>query len=150
MLCTRSLSDPGLSRQALNRCLRIEGGARVDGDRLDGIDADLAPGQVVAMVNTQAVHGRRTQIVVTRSPAGDLVCLATDLHAQGACWIDQRDWSIKCTFSSMKLRGFDLERTGITHCDRLERLFALVTLALAPSRAGRKGCCRAAGGQGTA
>lgn len=29
----------------------------------------------------------------------------------------------------MKSRGFDLERTGMTHTDRLERLFGIVTLA---------------------
>ncbi|WP_415791692.1 hypothetical protein [Deinococcus saxicola] len=29
----------------------------------------------------------------------------------------------------MKSRGFDLERSAVTHADRLERLFGLVTLA---------------------
>ena len=38
-------------------------------------------------------------------------------------------WSIECTFSSMKTRGFDLERSAMTFADRLERLFGLVTLA---------------------
>ena len=69
------------------------------------------------------------QIVVTRSPREDLVSLATDLHAQDTCFVDRFRWSIECTFSSMKARGFDLERTGITLDDRLERLFGLVTLA---------------------
>ncbi|UBV45266.1 transposase (plasmid) [Deinococcus taeanensis] len=69
------------------------------------------------------------QIVVTRSMAGDLVCLATDLHAQDACLTYRLRWSVECTFSSMKSRGFDLERTGMTQDDRLERLFGIVTLA---------------------
>ncbi|MGI8747981.1 MAG: IS4 family transposase, partial [Deinococcus sp.] len=37
--------------------------------------------------------------------------------------------SIECTFGSLKTRGFDLERTGITQPARLERLFGLVILA---------------------
>lgn len=118
-----------LRRRGLKRCLRIKGSARVDGDRLDEIYADLAPGQVVAMLDREAVYGCWMQIVVTRSPTGDLVCLATDLHAGDACRLYHLRWSIECTFSSMKSRGFDLERTGITHPDRLERLFGLVTLA---------------------
>ncbi len=64
--------------------------------------------------------------MVTRS--GDLVCLATDLHAQDACSVYQFRWSIECTFSSLKSRGFDLERTGLTLNHRLEPLFGLVTL----------------------
>jgi len=118
-----------LRRRGIKRCLRIKGSARVDGDRLDEVYADLAPGQVVAMLDREAVYGCWMQIVVTRSSAGDLVCLATDLHAQDACLVYRSRWSVECTFSSMKSRGFDLERTGITLGDRLERLFGLVTLA---------------------
>jgi hypothetical protein len=36
---------------------------------------------------------------------------------------------VECTFYSLKTRGFDLERTGITQPARLERLFGLVILA---------------------
>lgn len=118
-----------LRRRRVKRCLRVKGSARVDGDRLDEVYANLGSGQTVAMLGKEVVYGCRMQIVVTRSPAGDLVCLATDLHAQDACWIYRFRWSVECTFSSMKLRGFDLERTGITLDDRLERLFGLVTLA---------------------
>lgn len=38
-------------------------------------------------------------------------------------------WNVECTFASLKVRGFDLERTGITRPDQLERLFGLVVLA---------------------
>ncbi|GGS11308.1 hypothetical protein GCM10008960_41610 [Deinococcus sedimenti] len=40
-------------------------------------------------------------------------------------------WSMECTFASLEVRGFDLERTGIIHSDRLERVFGLVTLGWA-------------------
>uniref|UniRef100_UPI00036FACBC transposase n=1 Tax=Deinococcus aquatilis TaxID=519440 RepID=UPI00036FACBC len=118
-----------LQRRRIKRCLRVKGNARVDGDRLDEVYADLAPGQMVAMMDKEVIYGCRMQMVVTRSPAGDLVCLATDLHAQEAGVVYRLRWSVECTFSSMKLRGFDLERTAMTQQDRLERLFGMVTLA---------------------
>lgn len=118
-----------LRQRGIKRCLRVKGSARVDGDRLDEVYATLAPGQTVAMMGKEAVYGCWMQMVVTRSPTGDLVCLATDLHAQDACAVYRLRWSIECTFSSMKSRGFDLERTGMTRGTRLERLFGLVTLA---------------------
>ncbi|GGR39425.1 hypothetical protein GCM10008957_55350 [Deinococcus ruber] len=39
---------------------------------------------------------------------------------------------MECTFASIKARGFDLERTGVTQPTRLERLFGLVILAWMP------------------
>ncbi len=36
---------------------------------------------------------------------------------------------MESTFASLKVRGFDLERTGITRPGRLEHLFGLVILA---------------------
>ena len=38
-------------------------------------------------------------------------------------------WSVECTFSSLKSRGFDLERTGMCDPQALERLFGFVVLA---------------------
>ena len=55
--------------------------------------------------------------------------LATDVSIWEAWRVYQLRWSIECTFSSMKTRGFDLERSAMTFADRLERLFGLVTLA---------------------
>lgn len=45
------------------------------------------------------------------------------------CVLYRARWSVECTFASIKVRGFDLERTGITQPTRLERLFGLVILA---------------------
>lgn len=36
---------------------------------------------------------------------------------------------VECTFGSIKSRGFDLERTGMTDPAALERLFGIVILA---------------------
>ena len=69
------------------------------------------------------------QMVATRDADGGLVVLATDVSIWETQQIYQLRWSIECTFSSMKTRGFDLERSAMTLADRLERLFGLVTLA---------------------
>ena len=69
------------------------------------------------------------QVVATRAADGDLIVLATDLSVWDTWEVYRLRWSIECTFSSMKSRGFDLERSAITIADRLERLFGLVTLA---------------------
>ena len=68
-------------------------------------------------------------MVATRSADGDLIILATDVSIWEAWQLYRLRWSIECTFSSMKSRGFDLERSAVTTADRLERLFGLVTLA---------------------
>lgn len=118
-----------LRRRRIKRCVRVKGSARVDGDRLDEVYATLPAGRMVAMTEKEVIYGCRMQIVVVRSPDGDLMCLATDLHVLDAVSTYRLCWSIECTFSSMKSRGFDLERTGMTQKERLERLFGLVTLA---------------------
>ncbi|UQN08020.1 hypothetical protein [Deinococcus sp. QL22] len=75
------------------------------------------------------VFGERMWVVATRSPAGDLVIIATDVGVWETGKLYQLRWSIEWTFSSQQMRGFDLERTGVTDIKRVERLFELVTLA---------------------
>ncbi|SMB86413.1 Transposase DDE domain-containing protein [Deinococcus hopiensis KR-140] len=69
------------------------------------------------------------RVVATRSPTGDLVIIATDFAVWETWKLYKLRWTIECTFSSQKMRGFDLERTGVKDKKRLERLFGLVTLA---------------------
>ena len=75
------------------------------------------------------VFGELMRVVATRSPVGDLVIIATDVQVWETWKLYRLRWSVECTFSSLKARGFDLERTGITQPERLEGLFGLVTLA---------------------
>ena len=75
------------------------------------------------------VFGEPMRVVATRSPAGDLVIIATDFHVWETWQLYKLRWTIESTFGSQKSRGFDLERTGVTDPTRLERLFGLVTLA---------------------
>jgi Transposase DDE domain len=57
------------------------------------------------------------------------VIIATDCGIWKTWDLYQRRWSVECTVASLKTRGFDLERTGVTQSARRERLFGLVILA---------------------
>lgn len=118
-----------LREQGIKRAIRIRKNAVVDGLRIDEWFGDVRAGEVQCLFEKADVYGERMQVVATRSPAGDLVVIATDFRVQDTLELYRRRWSIECTFGSLKIRGFDLERTGVTQPARLERLFGLVILA---------------------
>ena len=97
--------------------------------RVDAWFGALKVGEVRCLTERANVYGEVLQVVATRSPAGDLVAIATDFSVWDMCVLYLARWSVESTFASLKVRGFDVERTGITRPDRLERLFGLVTLA---------------------
>ncbi|GAA4013151.1 IS4-like element ISDra1 family transposase [Deinococcus rubellus] len=115
--------------RTIKRGLRIRLDTLVDAARVDETYQDVKIGQIVGLLERASVSGTLMQVVVTRSPAGDLVALATDLKIWAACHIYRQRWSIECAFFSIKSRGFGLEATAITKPDRLERRFGVVTLA---------------------
>ncbi|UBV44350.1 hypothetical protein LAJ19_14375 (plasmid) [Deinococcus taeanensis] len=74
---------------------------------------DLMVGEVSCLAERANVYG----------------AIATDFSVWDVCMLYWARWSVGCTFTSLKVGGFDLERTVITQPDRLERLFGLVILA---------------------
>lgn len=118
-----------LRRQGIKRAIRIKKNARLDGLLASEWFADLPVGAVRELMERTAVYGEIMRVVATRSPAGDLVIIATDFSVWDTFVLYRLRWSVECTFASLKSRGFDLERTGITLPERLERLFGLVVLA---------------------
>ena len=118
-----------LRRKGIKRAIRIRKNAVVDELRVDAWFGDLKVGEVRCMAEKAYVYGEVMQVVATRSPAGDLVAIATDFSVWDTCVLYRARWSVECTSASLKVRGFDVERTGITRPDRLERLFGLVVLA---------------------
>ena len=42
----------------------------------------------------------------------------------------KKRWGIEVLFANLKRRGFDLEQTHLTEADRIEKLIALLTLAV--------------------
>ncbi|WP_161884417.1 transposase [Deinococcus alpinitundrae] len=118
-----------LRRQGIRRAVRIRKDTILDELRADEWFDDLPPGEFRMIAEKTAVFGAWMRVVATRSPAGDLVIIATDFGVWETWQLYKLRWSLECTFGSLKSRGFDLERTGVTQPKRLERLFGLVTLA---------------------
>ncbi|MGI8747004.1 MAG: transposase, partial [Deinococcus sp.] len=77
------------------------------------------------------VYGSWMQVVVTLSPAGERVVIASDLSVLDTLRTYQKRWGIECSFSAMKSRGLGLEQTHMTAPDRLSRLFGLLCIVLA-------------------
>ncbi|WP_309570122.1 transposase [Deinococcus sp.] len=118
-----------LRRKGIKRAIRIRKNTRQGGLHASDWFADLQVGAFRELMERTAVYGEIMRVVASRSPAGDLVIIATDFSVWDTLTPYRLRWSAECTFGSLKSRGFDLERTGITQAERLERLFGLVTLA---------------------
>ncbi|KQR15458.1 transposase [Deinococcus sp. Leaf326] len=70
-------------------------------------------------------------VVITLSPAGDRVIVASDLPVLDVLRTYRLRWGIESAFSSLKSRGLNLEATHMTAPDRISRLFGLLCIALA-------------------
>ena len=77
------------------------------------------------------VYGTWMRVVVTLSPVGERVIVASDLSVLDTLFTYQKRWGVECTFSAMKSRGLGLEDTHMTAPDRLSRLFGLLCIVLA-------------------
>ena len=92
---------------------------------------DLQPGEVHTVLEKAWVYGTWMRVVVTLSPTGKRVTVASDLSVQNTLLAYQKRWGVECTFSAMKSRGLGLEATHVTVPDRLSRLFGLLCIVLA-------------------
>lgn len=118
-----------LRRKGIRRAIRIRKNTVLDELRADEWFGDVQTGAFRSLAERAYVFGEVMRVVATRSPAGDLVILATDFGVWETWQLYRQRWTVECTFSSLKSRGFDLERTGITDPQRFERLFGLLILA---------------------
>ncbi|WP_407542869.1 IS4 family transposase [Deinococcus radiomollis] len=118
-----------LRKRGIRRVIRIRADTVVDELRTDIWFETVQTGQLRCLFEKGWVYGSLMQVVATRDADGDLVVLATDVSVWETWQVYGLRWTIECTFSSMKTRGFDLERSAMTIAERLERLFGLVTLA---------------------
>ena len=92
---------------------------------------DLQPGKVRSVFEKAWVYGTWMRVVVTLSPAGDTVIVASDLSVLDTLFTYKKRWGVECTFSAMKARGLGLEDTHMTAPDRRSRLFGLRCIVLA-------------------
>ena len=120
-----------LSWKGLKRCFRIKENTRIDDLLAKDQFQDLQPGEVRAVFEKAWVYGTWMRVVVTLSPAGDRVIVASDLSVLDTLFTYKTRWGVECTFSAMKARGLGLEDTHMTAPDRLSRLFGLLCIVLA-------------------
>jgi hypothetical protein len=61
----------------------------------------------------------------------DWLILISNLPLKRGIYYDQQRWQIELLFGAFKSRGFQLEATHLTHPDRVARLLAILSIALA-------------------
>ena len=117
--------------RGIKRCFRIKENTRIDNFLAKDQFKDLQPGEVRAVFEKAWVYGTWMRVVVTLSPTGDRVIVASDLSVLDTLFTYQKRWRVERTFSAMKSRGLGLEDTHMTAPDRLSRLFGLLCIVLA-------------------
>jgi len=117
--------------KGIKRCFRIKETTRIDDLLAKDQFLELQPGEVRSVFENAWVYGTWMRVVVTLSPAGDRVIVASDLPVLDTLLTYQKRWGVECTFSALKARGLGLEDTHMTAPDRLSRLFGLLCLVLA-------------------
>lgn len=115
----------------LRQCLRIRENTRIDDELARDLFTTLQPGEVRTLFERTWVYGGWMQVVVTLSPVGDRVIVASDLPVLDVLHTYRLRWGIECSFSALKSRGLNLESTHMTAADRISRLFGLLCIALA-------------------
>ncbi len=117
--------------KGIKRCLRIKETTRIDDHLARDTFTNLQPGEVRALFERTWVYGSWMRVVVTLSPAGERVIVASDLPVLNVLRTYQKRWAVESTFSALKARGLGLEQTHMTAPDRLSRLFGLLCIVLA-------------------
>ncbi|PJI55804.1 IS4 family transposase [Methylobacterium radiotolerans] len=115
----------------IRQCLRIRENTRVEDELARDLFTTLQPGEVRTLFERTWVYGGWMHVVITLSPAGDRVIVASDLPVLDVLSTYRLRWGIESAFSSLKGRGLNLEATHMTAPDRISRLFGLLCIALA-------------------
>ena len=97
--------------RGVKRCFWIEEDTRTDDLLARSQFKDLQPGEVCAVFENAWVYGTWMRVVVTLSPAGDRVILASDLSVLDTHFTYKKSWGVESTFSTMKACGLGLEDT---------------------------------------
>jgi hypothetical protein len=75
------------------------------------------------------INDCKLYLCVLRLYTGELLIVASGGFDKEALRIYRLRWAIELTFKALKKTGFNLEDTHLTHTDRVEKLFTLVTIA---------------------
>lgn len=92
---------------------------------------DLDFGQSRLLSKPRWVCGRRLWVHGTRLRDNQLLILVSQRRPSTPLADYAQRWGIETLFGVLKTRGFCLESTHFTHMERLSKLFAILTLAMA-------------------
>nr|WP_026299188.1 IS4 family transposase [Deinococcus aquatilis] len=115
----------------IRQCLRIRENTRIEDELVRDLFKSLKPGEVRTLFERTWVYGGWMHVVITLSPVGDRVIVASDLPVRDVLKTYRLRWGIESAFSALKSRGLNLEATHMTAADRISRLFGLLCIALA-------------------
>jgi len=87
-------------------------------------------GVAVLLAGERRVLGATVWLMGMRTTEGDYVIVASNAESDEILADYALRWKIETLFGCLKTRGFCLEATHITHKERLEKLLALLTLAV--------------------
>lgn len=89
----------------------------------------LSNGASITLRRARTVCGCRLYLAARRNDKGELLIVVAPGYAHHAIQQYRTRWQIETLFGCLKTRGFDLEATHMTKPERLEKLFALLTIA---------------------
>ena len=115
----------------IRHCIRIRENTRIEDELVRDLFTTLQPGEVRTLFERTWVYGGWMHVVITLSPIGDRVIVASDLPVLDVLNTYRLRWAIESAFSSLKSRGLNLEATHMTAPARISRLFGLLCIALA-------------------
>ncbi|GGN43229.1 hypothetical protein GCM10010842_30490 [Deinococcus daejeonensis] len=107
----------------IRQCIRIRENTRIEDELVRDLFTTLQPGQVRTLFERTWVYGGWMHVVITLSPAGDRVIVASDLPVLDVLRTYRLRWAIESAFSALKARG--LRGGGHAHDGSRAHLSAL-------------------------
>jgi hypothetical protein len=91
--------------------------------------AGVANGHSTILRNARLICGCRLYLSARRNERGELLIVVSPGYAHYAIEQYRTRWQIETLFGALKTRGFDMEATHMKKAERVEKLFALLTIA---------------------
>ncbi|GGM59894.1 transposase [Deinococcus arenae] len=113
----------------IRQCIREN--TKIEDELVRDLFTTLQPGQVRTLFERTWVYGGWMHVVITLSPVGDRVIVASDLPVLDVLRTYRLRWAIESAFSSLKSRRLNLEATHMTASERISRLFGLLCIVFA-------------------
>ncbi len=98
---------------------------------LSRLFASLSKGASTTLRHARTICGCRLYLAARRNERGELLIVVAPRYAHHAIQQYRQRWQIETLFGCLKTRGLNLEDTHMTKPERLEKLFALLTIAAA-------------------